>query len=161
MSRRTSACRSTRRGVGRPWSPSTFGLPENGPRACDREARRVLGPGQGGRVFPAPSRAALAGSTYEECGSLNRVACGVALARQGYAILGKIREVDELMSPERQESFREVRHPARAIGFSSPRLGSATRRSGAYRDGTCTVGDEQREADDALPLRHDTPRARV
>lgn len=36
-------------------------LPDCSPRACDLAARRQLGRGQGGRVFPAPCRAALAG----------------------------------------------------------------------------------------------------
>ena len=39
-----------------------IGLPENGPRACDREAPRVLGVGQGSRVFPAPSTGAVSRS---------------------------------------------------------------------------------------------------
>src|SRR5205085_11931196 len=44
-----------------------IGLPDSSSRACDLEARRRLGPGQGSRVFPAPSRAALAGFSYVEC----------------------------------------------------------------------------------------------
>src|SRR5438067_2221284 len=75
-----------------------IGLPRVGPRACDLEARRRLGPRQGSRVFPAPCRAALAGNTYNECCELNFTVCGKKLSKQAHAILAKIREVDSVMT---------------------------------------------------------------
>lgn len=87
-----------------------IGLPDSGPRECDREARRRLGPKRGSSVFPAPMRAALAGDTYEERCRLNRAACGKALSKQASAIVPKIREVDLVITPAMQSWVREV-HP--------------------------------------------------
>jgi predicted RNase H-like nuclease len=87
-----------------------IGLPESGPRACDLQARRVLGRGQASRIFPVPSRAAFAGHGYGECCELNRGASGRAVSMQTYAIIPKMREVDLVMSPELQTRVREA-HP--------------------------------------------------
>src|SRR4051812_973534 len=65
------------------------------PRACDIEARRCLGKGQGSRVFPTPTRPALTGSSYVECCTLNAVACGRKISKQAFGILPKILEVDK------------------------------------------------------------------
>jgi predicted RNase H-like nuclease len=87
-----------------------IGLPKAGARTCDLAARRALGPRQGSRVFPAPSRLTLAGSTYLECCDLNRTASGVAISKQAHAILPKIRDVDRAVTPDRGRFIREV-HP--------------------------------------------------
>lgn len=87
-----------------------IGLPPSGPRACDVAARQALGPNQGGRVFPAPCRAALSGSTYEECSELNYRATEKRLSRQAHAIIPKIAEVDGWIRPALQARVREV-HP--------------------------------------------------
>src|SRR5207247_765617 len=41
-----------------------IGLTDGPARQCDVEARRLLGPGRGSSVFPAPVRAALGASDY-------------------------------------------------------------------------------------------------
>jgi len=87
-----------------------IGLPAAGVRGCDLAARRLLGPKQGSRVFPAPSRAALAGVSYKECCELNRGASGVAISKQTHAILPKICEVDREIMPHLQSWIREA-HP--------------------------------------------------
>jgi predicted RNase H-like nuclease len=74
-----------------------IGLPESGPRACDREARRLLG-SRRSSVFPAPARAVLGASSYEEACVVSRRASGRAISKQLYNILPKIREVDTLQS---------------------------------------------------------------
>jgi predicted RNase H-like nuclease len=66
-------------------------------RACDKEARRVLGPPRASSVFPAPCRPALKEATYQEASDLNRTLTGRGLSRQSWAISGKIREVDEFL----------------------------------------------------------------
>ena len=87
-----------------------IGLPEDGPRQCDKEARKAIGPRRSS-VFPAPCRASLAGwLEYRSACDLNEKACGKRLSTQSFAILGKIREVDLLMSAERQSGVREG-HP--------------------------------------------------
>ena len=75
-----------------------IGLLDSGPRACDIEARQLLGPRRSS-VFPAPSRALLAATAY-------RGQCSVQL----WNILAKIREVDVAMTPRLQRRVREA-HP--------------------------------------------------
>jgi predicted RNase H-like nuclease len=87
-----------------------IGLSDAGPRDCDLETRRFLRPPRGSSVFPAPCRAALAATTYRQACALSRRTLGVALSRQCFGILGKIRQVDASMTPERQAFVREV-HP--------------------------------------------------
>lgn len=84
-----------------------IGLAAGGPRACDREARRLLGPRRGS-VFPAPARAVLGATTYEEACALSRQASGVAVSKQLYNIVAKIKEVDAVQSPRRQHSLFEA-----------------------------------------------------
>ena len=74
-----------------------IGLPGSGPRACDREARRMLGPRRSS-VFPAPARAVLGASTYEEACEISRRVGGRAISKQLYNILPKIDEVDRLLT---------------------------------------------------------------
>jgi predicted RNase H-like nuclease len=84
-----------------------IGLPAHGPRICDREARRRLGPRRSS-VFPAPARAVLGTSTYEEACAVSRRVTGQGLSKQLYNIVGKIREVDAVQSPRRQQTLFEA-----------------------------------------------------
>ncbi len=84
-----------------------IGLPADGPRRCDLEARRLLGPRRSS-IFPAPVRAALGAGTYAEACAVSREISGKGLSRQLYNILGKIREVDALQSPSLQERLFEA-----------------------------------------------------
>lgn len=112
-----------------------IGLSDLGPRACDVEARRRLGRPRASSVFPAPCRAALHATTYREVCALSRRTLGVAMSRQGFAIMPKIREVDALMSPARQTFVREV-HPelvfallaGRGRGLAAPKRTAAGER---------------------------------
>ena len=81
-----------------------IGLPEDGLRPCDLEARKAIGP-RASSVFPTPCRASLTGwREYRAACDLNEEACGKRLSRQAFAILPKIREVDQLVTPEMQAS---------------------------------------------------------
>ena len=98
-----------------------IGLPAHGPRAADVEARKAIGPRRSS-VFPAPMRAALAASTYDEACALSLAACGKKLSKQAFAILPKIRQADEAMTPALQEKVHEV-HPEvsfRALSGDQP-----------------------------------------
>jgi predicted RNase H-like nuclease len=88
-----------------------IGLPQRGERACDLEARRLLGPRRAS-VFPAPIRPVLAASSWEEAGALRRRVEGKGLSLQAWAIVPKVREVDEalLADPALRRLVREV-HP--------------------------------------------------
>jgi predicted RNase H-like nuclease len=84
-----------------------IGLAADGARRADVEARKRLGPRRSS-VFPAPVRSVLAATTYEEACSLSRAACGKAISKQLFNILPKIREVDALITPERQRRLFEM-----------------------------------------------------
>jgi predicted RNase H-like nuclease len=84
-----------------------IGLAEDGARRADVEARQRLGPRRSS-VFPAPVRSVLAATTYEEACSRSRAACGKAISKQLFNILPKIREVDALLTPQRQRRIFEM-----------------------------------------------------
>ena len=84
-----------------------IGLPADGSRKCDLEARRLLGPRRSS-VFPAPVRAVLGTSTYAEACGVSQDISGKRLSKQLYNILGKIREVDALQSPSLQQRLFEA-----------------------------------------------------
>jgi predicted RNase H-like nuclease len=82
----------------------------DGPRACDLAARKLLKRPRGSSVFPAPCRAALHAATYEEASAINRQRTGRGLSQQAWGIAPKIRQVDDAITPERQQWAFEV-HP--------------------------------------------------
>jgi predicted RNase H-like nuclease len=86
-----------------------IGLSSNGPRPCDVEARRVLGPRKSS-VFPAPDARLLGATSYAEANARSRALTGQGLSRQAFAILAKIAEVNQAMTPALQRRVIEV-HP--------------------------------------------------
>jgi predicted RNase H-like nuclease len=86
-----------------------IGLSAREPRACDREARRLIGPRRNS-VFPAPVRSVLGARNHGEACALSRGACGRGISRQAFNILAKIREVDGLLSRPLQAQLFEM-HP--------------------------------------------------
>jgi predicted RNase H-like nuclease len=74
-----------------------IGLPERGPRACDLEARRLLGPGRASSVFPAPIRPVLVATSYDDACQIRLQVEGKKLSRQAWVIVPKIREVDDML----------------------------------------------------------------
>jgi predicted RNase H-like nuclease len=86
---------------------------ESGGRACDREARKLLGRRRSS-VFPAPVRPVLRASTYEDAYARSRTSSpnGMKISKQTYAIVSKIKQVDDLLQqrPELRDVVREV-HP--------------------------------------------------
>lgn len=88
-----------------------IGLTETGPRICDIEARKLLGPRRSS-VFPAPIRPALQGNTRQEADLISRQVDGRGVPAQAFAIYSKIRDLDRILSakPQLQERIKEV-HP--------------------------------------------------
>jgi predicted RNase H-like nuclease len=89
-----------------------IGLTESGGRACDVQARRLLGPGRGSSVFPAPVRGVLGARPYATASERHRAIDNRGLSRQAFAIMPKIEEVDALLrrSPSLVDRVFEV-HP--------------------------------------------------
>ena len=92
-----------------------IGLPETEPRACDREARRLLGR-RGRSVFPVPCRAAVHATDYATACRLNEQALGRRINRQTWNICPKIAEVDTFLRayPDRVGTLGEA-HPELAF----------------------------------------------
>ena len=87
-----------------------IGLTDGPPRECDLLARKMLSPFRASSVFPAPIRPCLAARDYTSATAISREVSGKALTKQSFAILAKIRQVDDLMTPELQNRVREI-HP--------------------------------------------------
>ena len=84
-----------------------IGMPESwapGGRGCDVEARALLGPGRGSSVFPGPPRPALDLVSFDDP---RRVDLGLTL--QSWLILPRIREIDEVITPEQQDPAGKAR----------------------------------------------------
>ena len=95
-----------------------IGLPESGRRACDLEARALLGPRRSS-VFTGVRRPLLAMSSYEAANAWGK-GDGEGLTRQMWNILPKIREVDAWITLTRSRIFREG-HPELAFSGVSGR----------------------------------------
>ncbi len=82
-----------------------------GGRACDREARQMLGK-RGTSVFSPPVRAVLSADCYEKAVALSRASSRhtIGITKQVYGLVPKLREVHDAMTPDLQLRIREV-HP--------------------------------------------------
>lgn len=109
-----------------------IGLPLKGSRACDLAARRLLGQPRSSSVFAAPVRATLVAKSYEEACHLSMSAHGKSMSKQAYETIAKIREVDDLMTPELQTWVFEV-HPE--VSFYTLNDGHSLKHSKHERQG--------------------------
>ena len=89
-----------------------IGLAEVGPRRCDVQARRLLGDRRSS-VFPAPVRATVGATDYDDARSRSRAASGRALSIQAFNLLPKIAELDRLVGPDRDDVVES--HPELAF----------------------------------------------
>lgn len=87
-----------------------IGLTDGPARDCDLRARKLLGQPRGTSVFPAPVRPCLRARTYEEAKEISRKYSGKGLSKQSFELIDKIRQVDDVMTPELQQRVREL-HP--------------------------------------------------
>ncbi len=109
-----------------------IGLWEKGDRPCDKAARSLLGWPRRASVFPPPPRSALRAESYNEARELSIKASGKSLSKQSFAIAEKIRQVDEWISPRRQQQVHEV-HPE--ISFWALNRGNSLRNNKKSGDG--------------------------
>ena len=80
------------------------------PRECDLAARGVLHGQRASSVFPAPIRPCLSTNEYKVANAICRKFSSKGLSKQSFALLDKIRQVDDLMTPALQQRVREI-HP--------------------------------------------------
>jgi predicted RNase H-like nuclease len=86
-----------------------IGLPENGARACDGDARRRLGR-RGATVFAAPVRPVLRCASYAEARAVLAARGGGSMSAQAFGIVAAVRQVDDAMSPRDERRVIES-HP--------------------------------------------------
>lgn len=86
-----------------------IGLPSHTRRASDAALRVHLG-ARRSSVFPTPPRAVLDAVDYRDALARARDATGVGMSKQAWNLVGKIRELDALMTPELQPRVSEA-HP--------------------------------------------------
>ena len=80
-------------------------------RLCDREARSLLQGKKAASIFAAPCRPVLAARDYEQAKEISLQAIGKKLSLQSYALVPKIKEIDDFLAQNpHQLEIREV-HP--------------------------------------------------
>jgi predicted RNase H-like nuclease len=90
-----------------------IGLSDDGPRACDVQARRRLARA-GSSVFPAPLRAVLGCDDYASACAVSRAASGKALSVQAWNLVPAIRALDTALGDPARADVHEV-HPELAF----------------------------------------------
>lgn len=103
----------------------------SGMRACEREARALLGPRRSS-IFPSPLRDALYTDTYEAANAANRAAGGKGLSKQSFNILPKMAEIDALMTPDK-EAFVFETHPETSFAVITGSPAAYAKRTGQGR----------------------------
>jgi predicted RNase H-like nuclease len=103
-----------------PWALAAIdipiGLPDRGAREADRAARKFVGP-RASSVFPCPIRPALDATSWLEACEITYQHNSHRISQQTFAILPKIRAVDELVrSTDLRQRLFEV-HPE--VSFAS------------------------------------------
>lgn len=144
-----------------------IGLADSGARPTDSAARAFLGL-RGSSVFPAPVRAALKATTYDEACAASFAAHGKKLSKQTFAILPKIREVDDIIRRDAavasrvreihpEVSFctwnadRPMSHPKRTgLGFAERLSLVESRFPGAFEAARGSLRRKEAEDDDIL-----------
>jgi predicted RNase H-like nuclease len=131
-----------------------IGLSEDGVRACDVAARKLLG-AAGSSVFPTPVRGVLATDDYAEARALSRAATDPprAPSAQAFQLVRSIRSLDDALGTPPTDRVVEV-HPELAFRLG---LGDVPDRKGTAR-GTVqrlralrTVMDVEEALSDAPP----------
>lgn len=74
-----------------------LGLSESGDRACDRQARALLGRPRASSVFPTPIRPVLSAPTREQASRLRRAVDGRGVGAQAFALVARVREWDTVL----------------------------------------------------------------
>lgn len=86
-----------------------IGLPESGARACDIDARRLLGPRRSS-VFAAPVRPVLEHTSYPEARAALARLGGASMSAQAFGIVPAVRNVDSCVTPDDDDRVVET-HP--------------------------------------------------
>lgn len=119
-------------------------------RRCDVQARQYLKPGRASSIFPVPVREVLTATNYVDANAIQRKISGRGLSRQSWALVPKIRSLDELL--HREEEARSIireSHPELCFAqlFGAP-MRSGKRTEAGFEErmrhlrGVCGQADE-------------------
>lgn len=99
-------------------------------RRCDPQARKLLGPRRSS-VFPAPCRASIYASSYQEACDVNQRLTGKRLSVENWNIIPKIREIDCLLSDDAavRRCIREIHPELCFLGLAGRPMQYAKKRS--------------------------------
>lgn len=86
-----------------------IGLPESGPRACDVQARALIGPRRSS-VFAAPVRAVLHHTVYADARTALATLGAASMSAQAFGIVRAVRDVDERVTEADDDRIVET-HP--------------------------------------------------
>jgi predicted RNase H-like nuclease len=106
-----------------------IGLPEQSVRACDVEARALLGR-RGVSVFSAPVRPVLSCRTYAEARAVLAAAGGRSMSAQAFGLVPAVRQVDEAITAADHHRVIEA-HPEVAFFVLGGDRELASKRTGA------------------------------
>lgn len=106
-----------------------IGLPASGARACDVEARSMLGR-RGVSVFPAPPRPVLGCASYAEARGVLAGLGGASMSAQAFGIVRAVRDVDSCLTDGDDARVVEA-HPEVAFCAMGGGAGLASKRSTA------------------------------
>lgn len=107
----------------------------DGPRACDSEARKLLGQPRGSSVFSAPCRASLSAENHRAANAANVRVTGKGLTCQAWGIAPKIKQVDDTIRPARTGYSRFTPRCASGLWLANGQCRTGKRRPLEARNG--------------------------
>lgn len=94
-----------------------IGLPVDGQRQADTQARALLGPRRSS-LFPTPAHAVLGAADWSDAQMRSRLASGKGISKQAFYLMPKVAEVRSVIAPADQPRFSEV-HPETSFAVMS------------------------------------------
>ena len=114
-----------------------IGLPHDSrERACDKAARAALKRPRASSVFRAPVREVFAARDHRHAGDISAEATGKRITQQTWAIVPKIKEVDELLrrSAKARRIVREVHPEVCFWGLAGRAMGLNKKTKGGFKE---------------------------
>lgn len=118
-----------------------LGLSESGDRACDRQARALLGRPRASSVFPTPIRPVLSAPTREQASRLRRAVDGRGVGAQAFALVARVREWDTVLRqhPSAAQRVFEAHPEVSFWALNGERAFAASKRTPAGQAARCRL----------------------
>lgn len=127
-----------------------IGLPDDGRRKCDEIAAEKLGPDRRSSVFWTPCRDAVYATTLADAKEINRENTNYSISNQTWAIMPRIREVDEFLQEfeEARGTVREVHPEVCFWAFEGAALANGKKTGDGLRKRRAVLSTVHERADD-------------